>query len=404
LRQTYGELEKTHLRDMETEVPLLGGVFVPSKYQAFFPATGALIEAGHLDDKTALSRWLSTEYDDIIADEGSTFNPKFLMELSTRARSSKPMVQADGGARFSVGTNPGGPAWPTLLDFFVTHTPDFEKYRALKGKYKPEQWHYIKALLDDNPWRDPDYEDTLAVLEPERYEQLRWGAEYVIEGAFFRELRQQIDGQPHHERVVAVPKGTTWSCGMDWGFNAPGWCGWFAHLPDGHYHLARELKFQGKTAEQVAEQWHMITKELGIARVSYVACDPSMAAKTGHGKGESILDTLRRKRLPMRKSDNDRFNGWSRCHELFQSSANGVPFLTVDPGCRYWWRSVPQLTQDDNDPDDVDTTQDDHAADGTRYWAMSRPAPTRVQTSNDAPVGSLRWWREREASRAGVLS
>lgn len=390
LRRTYGELEKSQLRRLSADVPMLGGEYIESKYLARFQSTGGLIEAGHLDDKSALSRWLSTEYDDIVADEGSTFDPHFLLELSTRARTSNPHVIKMGGARFSVGTNPGGPAWPILLDLFVTHQPDFELFPALKKVYDPLKWHYIKGLLDANPYRDADYEESLAVLGEQRYAQLRWGSEFVTDGQFFGELRQKKDDADYHERTLPIHSGVEWSCGMDWGFNAPGWIGFFAHLADGHYHLAKEYKFRGQTADQVATAFHDIVKAIGVERVRYVAGDPAMWHKTGAGKGESIGETLQRRGLPMRRGDNDRFNGAMRMHEILRDDGSGTPWLTVSPECRYWWRSMPALVQDPNDPDDVDTTKDDHPYDGTRYWAMSRPSPTRVvESTRVGGVGQL---------------
>lgn len=408
VRRTYGELEKSQLRRLEADVPLLGGTYTPSNYIATFPQTGAIIEAGHLDDKSALSKWLSTEYDEVVADEGSTFDPELLLELSTRARSSKPAVKAAGGARFGVGTNPGGPAWSRLLDLFVTHEPDWEDYSpAFRKKYRPEQWCYVKALLDDNPYRDEDYEESLAVLGPERYEQLRWGAEFVTDGQFFSEFRAERDGQPYHVASVDVPPGVDWTCGMDWGHNSPGWIGFFAHLADGHYHLKREYKFKGQIAEQVAKRFHEIRQELGIT-VRYVSGDPAMWAKTGAGKGESIAETLRRCGLPMRKGDNDRFNGAMRMHEMFRDDGQGTPYLTSDPGNKYFNRSIPALVQDPHDPDDVDTTKDDHAYDGSKYWAMSRPRPTVfAQPKQEPVVNSPAWHRqqyERSQQGTGVLA
>lgn len=205
LRRTMPELRRTHLRRMAREVPMLGGVYRKSEYVAEFSHPNgdvSLVECGHLEDEAAVDKYLSSEYDDGNADEGSTFEGEFLLEFSTRCRSSKPAVIAAGGAKFGVGTNPGGLGWPTLRDFFIDHTPDLERYPALKGKYDPANWHYIKALLDDNPYRDADYEQTLAVLNDARYQQLRWGAEYVTEGQFFGEWREQVDGRPWHVQAL----------------------------------------------------------------------------------------------------------------------------------------------------------------------------------------------------------
>ena len=174
--------------------------------------------------------------------------------------------------------------------------------------------------------------------------------------------------------TLRIPKATSWFCSMDWGFNAPGVCLWWAHVGDNHWHIVRELKFQQQTADDVAEKWHQVNDRLGLKRgaVAYVAGDPSMWAKTGHGRGESIAETLLRHGVPMLRGDNDRKNGWQRCHELLRLAPDGRPWLTVDVSCAYGLRSLPAQVSDKRDPDDIDTGGDDHWVDAWRYGAMSR--------------------------------
>lgn len=178
-------------------------------------------------------------------------------------------------------------------------------------------------------------------------------------------------------------------CSMDWGFNAPGCVLWWVALPDGHYHIASEWKFQGQSAEQAATTIKERTRALGVKHLRYVACDPAMKQKTGAGKGESIFETLQRRGLPMRASDNDRFNGWMRCHELLQTAPDGLPWLSVEPTCRYLIRSIAGAVSHPHDPDDVDTNSDDHALDAWRYGAMSRPSPTAKVRGSGVPKGSV---------------
>ena len=178
---------------------------------------------------------------------------------------------------------------------------------------------------------------------------------------------------------------------------------WWVCGPDGAYHIAREYKFKGMTAEQVGSQMRAITKELGIEKLRYVAADPAMWQKTGAGRGESIAETLLRLRLPMRKSDNDRFNGWLRVHELLKRQ-----LLTISPSCAYLIRTVPAMVSDDSPgkEDDLDSSQDDHAVDALRYGAMSRPSPTRKDKDDSPPVGSWGWWSRHhsEAEQKSVIA
>jgi phage terminase large subunit len=200
LRENWGELETHHLREMAKEQDLFGAKLVDKTLR--FP-NGSFIDCGHMADVEAVSRYLSTEYGAIVPDEASRYPVESdgttpLSELSTRAR--KVYRDVNGRAvrpRFMPVSNPGGPSAAWLRDMFVDGTPDFEKYPKLrpvfneageqiKG-YRRDQWAYIPARLDDNPYQDPEYEETLAVLNKARYEQLRHGDWHVFSGMFFSE-------------------------------------------------------------------------------------------------------------------------------------------------------------------------------------------------------------------------
>lgn len=195
LRENWDQLEATHLRKMEREVPTLGGRFYRSDRKAVFGkgSEESIIDCGHMAETDAVSRYLSTEYLDIVPDEASLYPVEAdgtspLAELSTRARQ---VCWNRSGAkvepRFVPVTNPGGPSAAWLRDMFIDHQPDFEKYPALAGDYDPAEWAYIPARLDDNPYLDAKYETTLAVLNRVRYEQLRRGDWSVFTGQFFSE-------------------------------------------------------------------------------------------------------------------------------------------------------------------------------------------------------------------------
>ena len=189
---------------------------------------------------------------------------------------------------------------------------------------------------------------------------------------------------------------------MDWGFNAFGCVLWWVPQLDGHYHIYREYKFQQTPVADVAVQIKKRTADYGL-ELTYLAADPAMWQKTGAGKGESIAETLLRLKVPMRKGDNDRKNGWQRVHELLRVAPDGKPWLTVNPSCRYLIRSLAGAVSDKHDPDDVDTHSDDHALDAVRYGAMSRPSVAQVtQQARRAPEGSLAWYKQ-EAKRRGLL-
>jgi hypothetical protein len=402
LRRTYKQLEDTHLREFTKDAPRIGAEYLESKKLLRFP-NGALIQAGHCETEADAQNYLSTEYDRIVFDELVTFDEGPALEIMTRARTSKPEVLARGGAKVWAASNPGGRGALWVKDFFIDQAPDPEQY----PRYRAEDWSFVEARLDDNPYIDPDYRLTLENLPEMRRRQLLEGDWTAYEGQFFGEFRAVRAGVPWHVQDIALAGGLEYFASMDWGYNAPGVVLWWACLADGRYHVARELKFQGDSAEVVGQKIHAINGELGVrTSLRYIACDPAMWQKTGAGKGEAIAETLRRMQLPVRKSDNDRFNGWLRVHELLRAKDTEAPWLTIDPGCRYLIRTLPAMVQDTKDPDDLDSSKDDHACDALRYGAMSRPRPTVFRQPEAKLVeGSLGWWRKQhQANASGVLA
>lgn len=418
LRENNEQLEKTHLRKMATELPLLGAKLVDRT--ARFP-NGSFIDCGHMADAEAVERYLSTEYGAIVPEEASVYpvdseGTTPLAELSTRARKVYRDIRGrEVRPRFMPVSNPGGSSAPWLLDMFVDHTPDFDKFPKLrpvfneageqiKG-YHADQWAYLPARLDDNPYQDPEYEDTLSVLSKWRYEQLRKGDWHVFSGQFFS---QWTAGS--HVQDLGTPAGVRWFRSMDWGYNAPGCFLWWAVLPDGRLYIRDEWKFQQTDEPDVATHVKRTDATHRIAKVSYTAGDPAVFNKTGatHKNrgfvGLSIGDTLGHYGVPIVGADNDRLNGWKRCHAILRVAPDGDPWLVVHPDCRYLIRSIGSARSDKKDPDDVDTHSDDHALDSFRYGAMSPlvgSVLSGVKAPVTPPVGSPAYYMQRDRQRPG---
>jgi hypothetical protein len=106
--------------------------------------------------------------------------------------------------------------------------------------------------------------------------------------------------------------------------------------------------------------------------------DPSVRQRNGQ-TGESIQETYGKAGMPLIPAVNERVNGWQRMHSLFRDAPDGSPWLTVDPICRYFVKSVSSAVSDEDAPDDIDYP-DDHALDCARYFCMSRPMPQYDKT------------------------
>lgn len=425
VRKTYKELERTHIKAMRREAEELGFEWVESRYEASFPKTRAVIECGHLEDEAAVQKYLSAEYDLIIVDEAVQVEPDALMELMSRARTSNPAVMAAGGAEVWLVTNPGGPSHNLLKSMFIDHEPDIETYPAMAQAYRPEEWVYMPATLDDNPYIDPEYERlALSGLRRARYQQLRRGDWDAAEGTFFGEVFSKAT----HTRTVPVYAGAEFVEAFDWGYGSWSCWGSFLPLPDNHWHCVKCLKFKKVEPEDAAGLIQEARAEIGYQTPQYAVADPKIFSQD---RGESIAETMRRFGVAFQRATNKRTStdatrqmGWPRLASWFKFDPrtatafdahrhpiNGVPWLTFDPDeCKYLIRTLPQLMPDPHNPEDIDTTQDDHGADMCRYFVMSRPPlhdphpVKKVEPPKPNTWGMWKAWHKKRGQRQGALA
>jgi len=401
MRRLATELFEHHLDLARREVEAFGARVVENEVRF---ANGALIRGGHCQHPGDELRFLSIEYDCIDIDELATFEQSQANEIMSRARSTKEGVQA----LVRCTSNPGGAHTVYVVDRWITKTVSKED----DPFYDPDDFIYIPARLYDNPYlMDPDgsfrtYEKRLGPLPPQRRDQLLNGDWSAITGQFFPEYKDRDTGDGGHIRRLVIPPDCRVVRAVDWGYNNPGCCLWLALLPDGHVHVAHEYRFTQTLATDVADKIARETKDLGLNPV-YTVIDPSTFNKTGH-VGESVAETFARQRVPCQAGDNSRVLGWQRLRHWLAHAPDGIPWLTVDPGCRYLRRTLPSLISDVRDPEDVNTEGDDHAADALRYGVMSRPSPSRSplqSTPGPGTVGYLkahgdrhpgsRYWRKK---------
>ncbi len=194
LRRTFPELESTHLLRMRREADIFGAKYTAVDKTITWP-NGSFIKAGHCESPGDMIKYLSTEYDHAVFDEGSTFHPDVVLEISSRCRSSKPEVQARGGAFVRIYSNPGGIGALFLRDHFIDQTPDLERF----PDYDVADYGFIRATVYDNPYLDPNYIKRLKQLPPKRQQQLLHGDWSAFDGQFFA----AFDPQSHVQERVA---------------------------------------------------------------------------------------------------------------------------------------------------------------------------------------------------------
>ena len=70
-------------------------------------------------------------------------------------------------------------------------------------------------------------------------------------------------------------------------------------------------------------------------------------------------------------------NGWMRVRENLQVAPDGRPYVQIFSTCRDLIRTLPLLTYDKHDHEDVADNCEDHAPEAFRYGLMTRPSPAK---------------------------
>lgn len=249
---------------------------------------------------------------------------------------------------------------------------------------------FIPARLSDNPHLtrdDPNYADRLRGLGADDLVRAILDGDWdIIAGQAFEKLRRTVHG------IEPFTPPSDWACfgSFDWGSSRPFSFGLWTisngnPLPDGRsYRRGAMIRFgewygwNGKPNEglrmEVSDVAKGIKKRcddiLGDRKLSYISADPSMWKVDG---GPSHAETMMRHGVILRKADNSRHAGYLEVRNRIAGDEDG-PMLYATTNCHAgFWRTMPDIVMDESDPEDIDTDQEDHAADDVRYACMSRP-------------------------------
>jgi hypothetical protein len=407
MRRTFEELERNHLDHVRAEEQKFNIFFekqvvnyVGGRHEVSFdchgPGNESKIIFGHCQVVGDEEKYLGPAYDAFYPDEMATFEKKQIIGIAGRLRTEKRNIVA----KMAGGSNPGGAHTLWLKEWFIDK--DEALIRAEQNpRYRADRYQFLPAMLYDNPYyMDPDgsytnYEERLFAYDPDRRRQLLLGDWSALAGQFFPEFSAPppgIDMESRHVQKIAIPPGCKIERWIDWGYSPHyGICLWVAVFPNGRLYVFYEFKFNGERAKQiwvaseVANKIKAYTRDEVLPmvrsnRISKSVADPAMWSADGH-TGEDYAETFRKSGVSLIKADNDRVMGWGRLRHWFRDAPDGHPWILIHPRCETVIRTIPGLIRDKSDPEDVDTTGEDHPADALRYGVMARPTPTSFSKS-----------------------
>lgn len=362
---------------------------------------GSKIYLCHCKDEKDRFKYQGAEIHVLLIDELTHFTDKIYRFLRNRVRMvgiTLPEKYRATFPRIICGANPGGIGHQFVKMTFIDGVEPLKVYKASDSEGGMQR-QYIPARLDDNPSmaaNDPGYELRLAGLGSESLvKAMRYGDWDIVEGAFFDIFEQRR----HVIRPFEFPE--EWLCfrAGDWGSAKPFAFGWYAvageqvTTPDGvvipRGALIKYREWYGCKKDSEGKfipdtGLKMDASEVGKGikirdlgdKIAYGVLDPAAFASDG---GPSIAERICRAGLMFRPADNKRvtargaMGGWDQMRARLRGDDDGNPMLFFFSTCIHSIRTIPVLQHDEDRPEDLDTTQEDHAADETRYACMSRP-------------------------------
>lgn len=327
-----------------------------------FPS-GAKIVTGHLKDKDAYTKYQGQEYQRQLIEEITQIpDEKRYLMVRGSCRSTVPGLSPQ---TFLTG-NPGGIGHAWVKKRWIDVAPYYSVYTDKYGLKRI----YIPAALEDNPAlmeNDPSYVQQMEALkdtDPDLYKAWRRGDWSIIAGQAFREWNDKFHVNDHFEFKLSECKKFI---GFDWGYSNPGCALWCAITPENKYgivrvYVYRELYLTHTEPREWAKQLKMLSLLDGVKTI-YLPHDCF-----NKEMGDSIADifhrdggmntiastTLKSGARHMRKA---------LLHSVLADADDGRPLLQIHSNCRNLVRTLPELINDENDPEDIDTEGDDHAYD-----------------------------------------
>ena len=366
LRRTFPELESSLLNYFRRDVPRdLYRNYNDSKHVVTW-LNGSTTRFGYCRAENDVFQYQGAEFLFIGIDELTLFTLPQWQFLTSRNRCPVPNTFAN----MAGATNPGniGHAWVKALWIDKRPPPGFERPEL----YRPDDYDFIPARLDDNPIyaQDAEYRRTLESLPAHLRRAFLEGDWDVFAGQYF----DIFDLGRHTARAEELGMEEWWPrwVSIDWGFEHNAAVYWHAMSPGRRAVTYREFVQNRLSprmlAQAIAER--SVDPYGRRERLDAVFLSPdAFARRTSEATiAEQLGEVLAKAGLPQpAPADDDRVGGWMLLYQLLET--NG---WLIAENCEELIRTLPLLTRDTANVEDVRKMAGDDAADAARYGLKSR--------------------------------
>jgi hypothetical protein len=331
------------------------------KKQFTFPQGGRLRFRPLANDADAEKYQGQNLSDCAIEEAGNYSDPSCIWKLFGALRGK-------GGGQILLTFNPGGVGHGWLKELFIKPAPKGMKVlQKLLPNGASFDYIYIPSRVHDNQIllaRDPEYINRLHMVgSPELVRAWLEGDFEIHEGSYFPEFSSK-----HIVAPFNVPQHWPRYMGYDWGYRSPFAAIWGAvssgrddrgnevPYPKGAIIIYREM--WGKGVDNIDQANRIGSVSVGENPLAFA--DPSIF---NHEGGPSIADqfttVFAKYKFPsFRAADNERVSGWS---QIRQRLVANPPMLYIFATCPYLLETLPSLSIDKRNPEDADSTGNDHA-------------------------------------------
>ncbi len=389
-RRTFPQLEKSLITLSRTLFDTTMGRYYTKDrtWKIFTSGKPSYIHFGHCKNENDVYDYHSAQYDRMYFDELTHWTEFQYTYLLTRLRPNIPGVKPFAKAS----ANPGGIGHGWVRRRWKLYDKGIE-YQIYKPDREgdeivaPPSRCFVPAKVTDNYFileNDPAYIERLKA-SPYR-KQLLDGDWSVFSGQAFTEFKTGV----HTCKAFTIPKEWERWISIDYGYSRPFAAYWHSRNPEnGRIYTYRELYgAQIKEVDQARRVMAMSVHPDGTPeKILATIADPSVFGP--RGGGSTIAEVWQQNGLYCERGTRERKSGKARVHSYLTMAQDGQPWWIIfQDRCPNLVRTLPELVLDEQDPEDVDTSQEDHAYDSCRYFLMHIRAP-KIQATGDESARQL---------------
>lgn len=361
LRRTSPEIRENMIIPMQTELPSESTWFYKMNnsdwIMTFF--NGSTIRFSYCQNMKDVLRYQWLEYDFICIEELTHRQEDEFKILMWCLRSSRKWIKPN----FFWSTNPWWKWHKRVKRLFVDR--DFQK-----GE-KPENYGFVPAFVWDNHKlmeTQPEYVQDLESLPDKERKAYLEGDWNIFDWQYFTEFRNELHVIPPQYPIVGVKKRIV--C-LDYWYSAPSAVYWLALMDDNSVMCYRELYVTKHTYSMLALKVQALTK--ADEKISAYIVDPAIINKKSETSWTSWADEFKKHWIYVVGADNERVPWRQIVRKYLQpyidpNTLDVTVRLKICSNCSHLISTLPFMTHDKTNVEDIDTTLEDHASDALRYW------------------------------------